>query len=61
MRSPLISTTQARQLPSERWLPPWQRCGISTPCFFAVVWIGSSGRPTTVRPFSLNSIGIMAS
>ena len=57
----LISTTQARQLPSERWLPPWHRCGMSTPCFFAVVMIGSSGRPTTVSPFSLNSIGIIAS
>jgi hypothetical protein len=61
VRSPLISTTQARQLPSERWLPPWHRCGMSTPCFFAVVMIGSSGRPTTVSPLSLNSIGIIAS
>src|SRR5688572_31155673 len=61
VRSPLISTTQARQLPSERWLPPWQRCGMTTPCFFAVVMIGSSGRPTTVWPLSLNSIGIIAS
>ena len=60
-RSPLISTTQARQLPSERWLPPWHRCGMSMPCFFAVSMIFSSGRPTTVSPFSLNSIGIMAS
>ena len=34
---------------------------MSTPCFFAVVMIGSSGRPTTVSPFSLNSIGIIAS
>ena len=60
-RSPLISTTQARQLPSERWLPPWHRCGMLMPCFFAVRMIGSSGRPTTVWPFSLNSIGIIAS
>src|SRR5690348_17023748 len=34
---------------------------MSMPWFFAVVWIGSSGRPTTVWPFSLNSIGIIAS
>src|SRR6476660_6349262 len=60
-RSPLISTTQARQLPSERWLPPWHRCGMVMPCFFAVSMIFSSGRPTTVWPFSLNSIGIIAS
>src|ERR671931_1709835 len=26
-RSPLISTTQARQLPSDLWLPPWHRGG----------------------------------
>src|SRR5688572_15646364 len=60
-RSPLISTTQARQLPSERWLPPWHRCGTATPCFLAVRMMGSSGRPTTVSPLSLNSIGIIAS
>src|SRR5262245_45218897 len=60
-RSPLISTTQARQLPSERWLPPWQRCGIVTPCFLAVLMIFSSGRPITVCPLSLNSMGIIAS
>src|SRR6185436_16161841 len=60
-RSPLISTTQARQLPSERWLPPWQRCGIVTPCFLAVSMIFSSGRPITVCPLSLNSMGIIAS
>src|SRR5213075_1958706 len=60
-RSPLISTTQARQLPSERWLPPWQRCGMVTPCFLAVSMIFSSGRPITVWPLSLNSMGIMAS
>jgi hypothetical protein len=34
---------------------------MSTPCFLAVVMIGSSGRPTTTSPFSLNSIGIIAS
>src|SRR3954464_1325585 len=60
-RSPFISTTHARQLPSERWLPPWQRCGIVTPCFLAVSMIFSSGRPITVCPLSLNSMGIIAS
>src|ERR1041384_397976 len=60
-RSPLISTTQARQVPSERWLPPWHRCGIVTPCFLAVSMIFSSGRPITVCPLSLNSMGIIAS